>query len=112
MIFSLGLIGPIIAAFTFTDDLAVLGTNVEEISQLLNAEELNHKETPIKLVDTGISLRSVSFSYDGTTEVLHDVNLAIHPGTCLLYTSSITSTSGSMMDTPAQAIFCFSPPER
>lgn len=49
VIFSLGLIGPIIAAFTFTDDLAVLGTNVEEISQLLNAEELNHKETPIKL---------------------------------------------------------------
>ena len=48
VIFSLGLIGPIIAAFTFTDDLAVLGTNVEEISQLLNAEELNHKETPIK----------------------------------------------------------------
>ena len=42
VIFSLGLIGPIIAAFTFTDDLAVLGTNVEEISQLLNAEELNH----------------------------------------------------------------------
>ena len=25
--------------FTFTDDLAVLGTNVEEISQLLNAED-------------------------------------------------------------------------
>ena len=37
VIFSLGLVGPIIAAFTFTDDLAVLGTNVEEISQLLNA---------------------------------------------------------------------------
>ena len=37
VIFSLGLIVPIIAAFTFTDDLAVLGTNVEEISQLLNA---------------------------------------------------------------------------
>ena len=52
VIFSLGLVGPIIAAFTFTDDLAVLGTNVEEISQLLNAEELNHKETPIKLEDT------------------------------------------------------------
>ena len=79
VIFSLGLIGPIIAAFTFTDDLAVLGTNVEEISQLLNDEELNHKDTPVKLENTGISLRSVSFSYDGTTEVLHDVNLAIRP---------------------------------
>ena len=81
VIFSLGLIGPIVAAFTFTDDLAVLGTNVEEISQLLNAEELNHKDTPVKLEDTGISLRSVSSSYDGTTEVLHGVSLTIRPGT-------------------------------
>lgn len=100
VIFSLGLIGPIIAAFTFTDDLAVLGTNVEEISQLLNAEELNHKETSIKLEDTGISLRSVSFSYDGTTEVLHDVNLAIHPGTM----TALVGPSGSGKSTVAKLI--------
>ena len=100
VIFSLGLIGPIIAAFTFTDDLAVLGTNVEEISQLLNAEELNHKETPIKLENTGISLRSVSFSYDGTTEVLHDVNLAIHPGTM----TALVGPSGSGKSTVAKLI--------
>lgn len=100
VIFSLGLIGPIIAAFTFTDDLAVLGTNVKEISQLLNAEELNHKETPIKLEDTGISLRSVSFSYDGTTEVLHDVNLAIHPGTM----TALVGPSGSGKSTVAKLI--------
>lgn len=100
VVFSLGLIGPIIAAFTFTDDLAVLGTNVEEISQLLNAEELNHKETSIKLEDTGISLRSVSFSYDGTTEVLHDVNLAIHPGTM----TALVGPSGSGKSTVAKLI--------
>ena len=103
VIFSLGLVGPIIAAFTFTDDLAVLGTNVEEISQLLNAEELNHKETPIKLEDTGISLRSVSFSYDGTTEVLHDVNLAIHPGTM----TALVGPSGSGKSTVANLIARF-----
>ena len=100
VIFSLGLIGPIIAVFTFTDDLAVLGTNVEEISQLLNAEELNHKDTPVKLEDTGISLRSVSFSYDGTTEVLHDVNLAIHPGTM----TALVGPSGSGKSTVAKLI--------
>ena len=100
VIFSLGLIGPIIAAFTFTDDLAVLGTNVEEISQLLNAEELIHKDTPVKLEDTGISLRSVSFSYDGTTEVLHDVNLAIHPGTM----TALVGPSGSGKSTVAKLI--------
>ena len=100
VIFSLGLVGPIIAAFTFTDDSAVLGTNVEEISQLLNAEELNHKDTPVKLADTGISLRSVSFSYDGTTEVLHDVNLAIHPGTM----TALVGPSGSGKSTVAKLI--------
>lgn len=100
VIFSLGLIGPIIAAFTFTDDLAVLGTNVEEISQLLNAEELNHKDTPVKLADTGISLRSVSFSYDGTTEVLHDVNLAIRPGTM----TALVGPSGSGKSTVAKLV--------
>lgn len=100
VIFSLGLIGPIIAAFTFTDDLAVLGTNVEEISQLLNAEELNHKDTPVNLEDTGISLRSVSFSYDGTTEVLHDVNLAIRPGTI----TALVGPSGSGKSTVAKLI--------
>ena len=100
VIFSLGLIGPIIAAFTFTDDLAVLGTNVEEISQLLNAEELNHKDTPVKLADTGISLRSVSFSYDGTTEVLHDVNLAIRPATM----TALVGPSGSGKSTVAKLI--------
>ena len=65
VIFSLGLVGPIMSVFTFTDDLAVLGTNVEEISQLLNAEELNHKDTPVNLADTSIGLDHVSFSYDG-----------------------------------------------
>ena len=81
VIFSLGLIGPIIAAFTLYGRSGCTGDKCEEISQLLNAEELNHKDAPVKLEDTGISLRSVSFSYDGTTEVLHDVNFAIRPGT-------------------------------
>ena len=83
-----------------TDDLAVLGTNVEEISQLLNAEELNHKDTPVKLADTGISLRSVSFSYDGTTEVLHDVSLTIRPGTM----TALVGPSGSGKSTVAKLI--------
>ena len=100
IIFSLGLVGPIIAAFTFTDDLAVLGTNVEEISQLLNAEELNHKDTPVKLEDTGIVFGHVSFSYDGITEALHDVNLAIQPGTM----TALVGPSGSGKSTVAKLI--------
>ena len=91
VIFSLGLVGPIMSVFTFTDDLAILGTNVEEISQLLNAEELDHKDTPVNLADTSIGLDHVSFSYDGENEVLHDVSLSIQPGTM----TALVGPSGS-----------------
>lgn len=100
VIFSLGLIGPIIAAFTFVDDLAVLETNVEEISRLLNAKELNHKDTPVKLTDTGICLQSVSFSYDEEIAVLRDVNLAIRSGTM----TAFVGPSGSGKSTIAKLI--------
>ena len=72
----------------------------EEISQLLNAEELNHKDTPVKLENTGITLNHVSFSYDGTTEVLHDVNLAMQPGTM----TALVGPSGSGKSTVAKLI--------
>lgn len=100
VIFSLGLVGPIIAAFTFTDDLAVLGTNVAEISLLLNAEELNHKDKPVKLDDTSIFFNHVSFSYDGVTDVLHDVSLAIKLGTM----TALVGKSGSGKSTAAKLI--------
>ena len=61
---------------------------------------MNHKDTPVKLADTGISLRSVSFSYDGTTEVLHDVSLAIRPGTM----TALVGPSGSGKSTVAKLI--------
>ena len=39
VIFSLGLVGPIMEAFSFTGSLSMLGKNTEEICSLLNANE-------------------------------------------------------------------------
>ena len=73
---------------------------MEEISQLLNAEELNHKDTPVNLSDTSIGLDHVSFSYDGETEVLHNVSLSIQPGTM----TALVGPSGSGKSTVAKLI--------
>ena len=100
VVFSLGLVEPIMAVFTFTDDLAVLGSNVEEISHILNEEELNHKETPVALTNTAISLKDVAFGYDAEKEVLHHVNLDIAPGTM----TALVGPSGSGKSTIAKLI--------
>lgn len=66
---------------TFVDELAVVGTNVGEISAILDAPELKRPTAETKLNGLGIRLDHVSFAYkqeDG--EVLHDVNLDIRPG--------------------------------
>ena len=99
-IFALGLIGPIMAVFTFTDDIAVLGTNVDEISQILDAPELEHAAEPVTLKDTGVELINVSFGYDHDTEILHSINLNIQPGTM----TALVGPSGSGKSTIGKLI--------
>lgn len=104
IILSLGLTGPIIAAMSFVDDLAVVGTNTQEIADILNAEELLRPETPAALKGQGIQLKEVSFSYhqDGE-EILHQVSLNIRPGTV----TALVGPSGSGKSTIAKLIAGF-----
>jgi ATP-binding cassette subfamily B protein len=100
IIFALGLVGPIMEAFTFMGDLALLGKNAEEIDSLLNAEELIHGTEPVVLDESGIVLDDVSFSYDGSQEVLHKVGFSVK-------TKSLTAfvgPSGSGKSTIAKLI--------
>ncbi|OOM74877.1 heterocyst differentiation ATP-binding protein HepA [Clostridium puniceum] len=100
IIFSLGLISPIMSAFTFTDDLAILQTNVEEINNLLNSKELNHKKEYVKFKNDYIKLQDVSFSYEEDKEILHEINLEIKPGTM----TAFVGPSGSGKSTIAKLI--------
>ena len=92
VVLSLGLTGPLVSAMTFVDELAVVGTNVGEISAILEAPELERPAAETKLNGLGIRLDHVSFAYkqeDG--EVLHDVSLDIRPGTV----TALVGPSGS-----------------
>ena len=100
IIFSLGLVGPIMEVFSFTGSLALLGKNTEEIENLLCEKELVHGMEPVTLDESGISLNDVSFSYDGAQEVLHHISLAITPGTM----TALVGPSGSGKSTVAKLI--------
>ena len=100
VIFSLGLVGPIMEAFSFTGSLAMLGKNTEEIDSILNAEELHHANKPVAFDDLEIELKNVSFSYDKQQEVLHGINLSIRPGTM----TAFVGPSGSGKSTIAKLI--------
>ena len=104
VVLSLGLTGPMVSAMTFVDELAVVGTNVGEISAILDAPELKRPTAETKLNGLGIRLDHVSFAYkqeDG--EVLHNVNLDIRPGTV----TALVGPSGSGKSTIAKLIAGF-----
>lgn len=104
IVLSLGLTGPFIAAMSFVDDLAVVGTNVGEISNILEAEELKRPEKKAVLHGNGITLKDVTFSYDRAGgEVLHGINLEIAPGTV----TALVGPSGSGKSTVAKLIAGF-----
>lgn len=104
IILALGIIGPIMAAFTFTDDIAVLGANVAEINDILNTPELNRSKTDAILNKSEIWLKDVSFTYGSDHEpVLERVNLRIPAGTM----TALVGPSGSGKSTLAKLIAGF-----
>ena len=104
IVLSLGLTGPLIAAMSFMDELAVVGTNVEEISAILNAPELQRPDKPAVLNGQEIVLDKVRFRYGAAdNEVLHGIDLRIRPGTV----TALVGPSGSGKSTIAKLIAGF-----
>lgn len=104
IVLSLGLSGPLIAAMSFIDELAVVGTNVGEIAGILNAPELNRPTQPARLNGSTVELKNVSFAYGKSGgNVLNGISLAIRPGTV----TALVGPSGSGKSTIAKLIAGF-----
>lgn len=103
VVLSLGIAGPLIAAMNFVDTLAIVGTTVASVDELLSAEEQQHgdKEAHIKSMD--IELSHVSFGYHEDKNILRDVSLSIPAGSM----TALVGPSGSGKSTIAKLIAGF-----
>ncbi len=78
-ILSLGIVGPIVAAMMFTDDIAKIGTIVGDIGTILDTPELKRSAEKRKLNGSDIELRDVTFAYK-EEQILKGVSLKIDAG--------------------------------
>lgn len=105
LIFSLGIVGPILGAIKFTDSIAQLGTIVGEICGLMEAPEMKRPDQAAEVGDLSIQFTEVSFAYhqDEAAPVLDHVNLTIQPGTM----TALVGPSGSGKSTITKLITGF-----
>lgn len=100
IVLSFGVMQPLITAYSYTDDLAQLGTIIGEVADILQREDLCRPETAKELPrDNSIELKDVRFAYR-EKEVLHGVSLRIEPGTV----NALVGPSGSGKSTIARLI--------
>lgn len=104
IILSLGLTSPLLAAMSFVDDLAVVDANVNEISSILDCQELIRPQKAVAIKDRSICINNVSFSYDNSNDqVLKGIDLKIRPNTV----TALVGPSGSGKSTIAKLIAGF-----
>ena len=98
IILALGMAAPIVAAFNFVDTLAVVGTTVGQIDEILKGEEQAHSDKPVSFSNHDIAIDHVSFGYHDDKEILHDVSLNIPAGKM----TALVGPSGSGKSTLAK----------
>ena len=103
IILSLGIAGPLLAAMNFVDTLAIVGTTVASVDELLSAEEQQHGEKEVRIKSTDMELSHVSFGYHGDQNILRDVSLSIPAGSL----TALVGPSGSGKSTIAKLIAGF-----
>ncbi|MCR5585397.1 MAG: ATP-binding cassette domain-containing protein [Lachnospiraceae bacterium] len=100
---SMCIVGPIMAAISFTDTSAKVTTTVATVDGILKGEEQEHGTTPVDIKNYNIELKDVSYAYHEGTEILHDINLQIKEKTM----TALVGPSGSGKSTIAKLIAGF-----
>ncbi len=99
IILSLGIMPPLITAFSYSDDLAKIGTVVGDIAAVLEKADLVRPKEPVTFSGYDIEFDDVCFGY-GEKQVLDHVNLTIRPGTV----TALVGPSGGGKSTVAKLI--------
>lgn len=101
-ILALGIMAPLLAAMYYTDDIARIGTVINDIGEVLDVPEQVRPTQKADLKGTDIVLDNVTFSYGGK-EVLHRVSLTIPAGSV----TALVGPSGGGKSTIAKLIASF-----
>ncbi len=100
VIFSMGLVTPLVVAFSYTDDIAKMGAIFGEVTEILTRKDMIRPETLTEKPEgSDISLKNVRFTYKDK-EVLHGVSLDIKQGEV----TAIVGPSGSGKSTIVRLI--------
>lgn len=100
IILSLSIAGPLITAFSYTDDLGKIDVIVGEVVGILDQKELERPQKSGEIShDNSITLKDVKFGYHDQ-EVLHGVNMSLQAGSV----NAIVGPSGSGKSTIAKLI--------
>lgn len=99
IILSLGIVGPIISAMMFTDDIAKIGTVVGDIGRILDEPDMVRPDKRARLASTDIQLEDVTFSYKDE-KVLNGVSMRVESGSV----TALVGPSGSGKSTIAKLI--------
>lgn len=104
IVLALGFTGPFLAAMSFVDEIAVVGTNVKEINGILESPELERTSKEAVLSGEEIELKNVTFTYGKTKEdIIKNISLTIKPHTV----TAFAGPSGSGKSTIAKLIAGF-----
>lgn len=108
VILSMGLITPIISMMTYQDDMAKIGTIMNEVVGIIDADEMERPaENRKKPRDASIALEDVHFGYNDQ-EVLHGIDLQIPSGSV----TALVGPSGGGKSTIAKLIASFWDPNQ